>query len=166
MVGGSHVPRAPAAQHKEAEPSLGAQSPGNSPPWSLTQDWMHGRWQSARLCCGKYTSQISRASRSGRFLPCSVHPLLVGRWSPSDGDSSWPGGHVWPVWTLAPEVWLRNDTVHLCPHFIGQAGHSGQGAPPNFKGGVGDKRSSTSGSGREAGTAKTECHYLRGGRAR
>lgn len=70
---------------------------------------------------------------------------------------------MWPVRTPAPQVWLRNDTVHLCSHFIGQAGHGGQGAPPNFKGGVGDKRSSTSGSRREAGTAKTECHYLRWG---
>lgn len=31
--------------------------------------------------------------------------------------------HVWLVGTLAPKVWPRNDTDHLCSHFLGQVGH-------------------------------------------
>lgn len=36
--------------------------------------------------------------------------------------------------TLAPKVWPRNDTGHLCSHFTGQADG---GATLNFKGAVG-----------------------------
>lgn len=45
--------------------------------------------------------QTSVTSHRGRVLPCSAHPLLVGRWSPSDPDSFRAKGRVRPVWTLA-----------------------------------------------------------------
>lgn len=51
-----------------------------------------------------------------------------------------------------PKVWLRNDPDHLCSPCVGQAAHTGQGASPNFKGGVGDRPSPTA----EGRTAKAE----------